>query len=117
MTMNRDLGALEGPLLLFGGPYSNLQATRALRAEAERLGIPPARVICTGDVVAYCGDPAATVDEIRDWGCHVVLGNCEESLGRDGEDCGCGFTPPPWVRAASYITSSSDPCSASSSSW
>ena len=89
----QDLGALDGPLLLFGGPYSNLQATQALRIEADRLGIPPSRVICTGDVVAYCGDPVATVDEIRDWGCHVVLGNCEESLGRDGEDCGCGFAP------------------------
>lgn len=91
--LSQDLGALDGSLLLFGGPYSNLQATRALRAEAKRLGIPPSRVICTGDVVAYCGDPVATVDEILDWGCHVVLGNCEESLGRDGEDCGCGFAP------------------------
>ena len=86
-----DLGPLDGPVLLFGGPYSNLQATEALRAEAERLGIPPSNVICTGDVVAYCGDPDATIDAIRDWGCAVAMGNCEEALGEGGEDCRCGF--------------------------
>ncbi|MDX1452582.1 MAG: metallophosphoesterase family protein [Oleiphilaceae bacterium] len=89
--LEQDLGALHEPLLVFGGPYSNLQATRAMRAEAERMGVPPQHVICTGDVVAYCADAAATVDEIRDWGSSVVMGNCEESLGNEDDDCGCGF--------------------------
>ena len=91
MNLNLDLGRLTGPLLVFGGPYSNRQATEALRAEAERLGIPPERCICTGDVVAYCADPVGTTDLIRDWGCPVVMGNCEESLAEGAEDCGCGF--------------------------
>jgi diadenosine tetraphosphatase ApaH/serine/threonine PP2A family protein phosphatase len=86
-----DLGRLDGPVLLFGGPYSNLQSTLALRAEAERRGIPAGRVICTGDVVAYCGDPDGTLDAIRDWGCAVAMGNCEEALGEGGDDCRCGF--------------------------
>ncbi len=86
-----DLGPVQGPLLVFGGPYSNLQATLALREQAELLEIPPRRVICTGDVVAYCADPVATVAEIRAWGCHVLMGNCEESLALAAEDCGCGF--------------------------
>ncbi|MGE4218318.1 MAG: metallophosphoesterase [Alphaproteobacteria bacterium] len=86
-----DLGDLSGRVLIFGGPYSNLEATRAMRAEAKRLGISAARTICTGDVVAYCGDPAATVAEIRDWGIPVVMGNCEESLAEAAADCGCGF--------------------------
>ena len=29
----------DGPLLVFGGPYSNLQATRAMLTEAARRGI------------------------------------------------------------------------------
>lgn len=86
-----DLGALGGPVLVFGGPYGNLQATEAILAEARRRGIPPARVVCTGDVVAYCADPAATVAAIRDSGVHVLMGNCEESLGAGRSDCGCGF--------------------------
>jgi predicted phosphodiesterase len=80
-----------GPILLFGGCYSNLQATRALLNQAGRLGIPPDRIICTGDVVAYAADPVATVDLVRASGVHVVMGNCEESLGYGAADCGCGF--------------------------
>jgi predicted phosphodiesterase len=86
-----DLGVIEAPVLVFGGPYSNLEATSALLAEAEALDIPPARVICTGDVVAYCADPQATVDLVRAAGIAVIMGNCEESLGQGAEDCGCGF--------------------------
>ena len=67
----RDLGVLEGAVLLFGGPYSNLQAARALIDEAARRAIPAANAICTGDVVAYCGDPAETTALIRDWGGQV----------------------------------------------
>jgi len=82
---------MDGPVLLFGGPYSNLQATEALLKEAARLGVPPGRVVCTGDVVAYCGDPSSTVDAICAAGIRVVMGNCEESLGAAAPDCACGF--------------------------
>ena len=81
----------NGPLLVFGGPYSNLRATDAMRREADRLGIAPNNVICTGDVVAYAAEPEETVAAIRDWGCHVIAGNCEEQLGAGADDCGCGF--------------------------
>ncbi|MEQ1615602.1 MAG: metallophosphoesterase family protein [Hyphomicrobiaceae bacterium] len=80
-----------GPLLVFGGPYSNLPATRAMQAEAQRLGIPPDRVICTGDVVAYCAEPEETTALVRAWGIHCIAGNCEEQLAAGGADCGCGF--------------------------
>jgi hypothetical protein len=83
--------AMDGPVLFFGGCYSNLEATLALQREAARLGIRPGNIVCTGDVVAYCADPVATVAAIRDWGVHVIMGNCEESLGWHKDDCGCGF--------------------------
>jgi predicted phosphodiesterase len=78
-------------MLLFGGCYSNLQATRALLQQAHQLGIPADRIVCTGDVVAYAADPVATVNLVRAAGIHVVMGNCEESLGQNAADCGCGF--------------------------
>ncbi len=82
---------LDDALLFFGGPYSNLAATEAMREEATRLGISRHRTVCTGDLVAYCAEPRETVDLIRDWGIQVVMGNCEESLAAGSSDCGCGF--------------------------
>src|SRR5258708_34513963 len=82
---------IDGPALVFGGPYGNLQATAAVLGEAQRLGIPPSRIICTGDLVAYCGDPVATIDLVRQAGIHVVMGNCDEQLAQNAQDCGCGF--------------------------
>lgn len=86
-----DVARFDAPLLIFGGPYSNLAATRAMQSRALELGIPASRVICTGDVIAYCAEPVETLDLIRDWGIGVVMGNCEESLANGEEDCGCGF--------------------------
>jgi hypothetical protein len=91
-----DLGALDGPVLVFGGPYGNLEATRALRRAARRLRVPAERTICTGDVVAYAADPQATVDLLREWACPVLMGNCEEYA--DGLSSGlwpsCDILPP-----------------------
>ena len=86
-----DLGKIDGRMLIFGGPYSNLAATRAIQARAKSLNIPPERTLCSGDLVAYCAEPVETIDLIRDWGIPVVMGNCEESLAADADDCGCGF--------------------------
>jgi predicted phosphodiesterase len=96
MTMSMSTCAhvtLDGPLMFFGGPYSNLEATRAVLAEARRRGIPPEHIVCTGDVVAYAADAKATVDLVRQSGIHVVMGNCEEALAQRASDCGCGFGP------------------------
>jgi len=85
-----DFGS-EAPVLIFGGPYSNLKATEALIAEAQRLAIPPERVVCTGDVVAYCAEPEETARAIAAWGCHVIQGNCEQQLAEGATDCACNF--------------------------
>ncbi len=86
-----DLGELNGPVLVFGGPYGNLEATRAVLAEGERRGIPPGRTICTGDIAAYCADPQGTADLLRSLEIAIVRGNCEISLSERAGDCGCGF--------------------------
>lgn len=79
--------------LLFGGPYGNLQATEALLAQARLLAIPRTRILCTGDLVAYCGNPVETIDLIRDSGISIVMGNCDEQLAARATNCGCGFEP------------------------
>jgi predicted phosphodiesterase len=86
-----DLGILDLPLMIFGGPYSNLQALLALKAVAAEQNIARSQMICTGDSVAYCADPADTVAHLRGFGCPVVAGNVEKQLAENALDCGCGF--------------------------
>lgn len=88
-----DLGSLSGPLIAFGGPLGNLDALEALLAEARALGIPADAMISTGDVAAYCADPAECAARLESEGVAVVMGNCEEALAADAEDCGCAFAP------------------------
>ncbi|MBD3609738.1 MAG: metallophosphoesterase family protein [Gammaproteobacteria bacterium] len=86
-----ELGSLAGPLVVFGGPYSNLAATQAMKKVAQEMKLSPQQVICTGDIVAYCAEPEETIKLVQDWGIHVVMGNCEESVAYNKDDCGCGF--------------------------
>ena len=81
-----DFGQFDGPLLLFGGPTSNFQATVAFAKIATDV---PA--ICTGDVVAYGANPVETVALVRARGWPVVAGNCERQIAAGADDCGCGF--------------------------
>ncbi|MGI9389757.1 MAG: metallophosphoesterase family protein [Boseongicola sp.] len=82
----QDFGRIDQPVLLFGGPYSNIQATEAF---VNLVSNSPA--ICTGDVVAYGANPSETVALIRASGWPVVAGNCERQIAAGADDCGCGF--------------------------
>lgn len=85
---HEDLGELFGPMLLFGGPYSNMKALEALVSHTD---IPASNMICNGDIVAYCADANETVEKIRELGCAILAGNCEKQLAAEADDCGCGF--------------------------
>ena len=63
-----NLGDIQGPILIFGGAYSNLQATQAVIDSAQTHGIPVERCIFTGDSIAYCGNPSETLNLLRDSG-------------------------------------------------
>lgn len=79
-----DWGQIDGPLVVFGGVHSNLQALDALLAV-------PGHKVCTGDIVAYCADPAPCVGRVRAQGVASIAGNCESQLAAHALDCGCGF--------------------------
>ena len=91
MTTTKAIGTFDSPAILCGGAYSNLEALEALFEEAERLRIPRERIIHTGDVIAYCSDHEAAARLLAASGAHAIKGNVEEQLGRNAEDCACGF--------------------------
>lgn len=86
-----DLGRIEGDILAFGGVVSNAHALAALRDVALARGCPARRMVSTGDVVAYCGQPAQALEGLRALRAAAIRGNCEESLAMRATDCGCGF--------------------------
>lgn len=88
---HHDLGEMKGPLMLFGGPYSNAQAMTALLDTAKEHRIAGASLICTGDTVAYGAAPVETVEMVRASGATVIAGNVEQQLAASEDSCGCGF--------------------------
>ena len=85
------LGDIQRPILIFGGAYSNLQATHALIDAAQTHGIPAELCIFTGDSIAYCGNPSETLNLLRDFGCPMIKGNCEIELAAGSDTCGSEF--------------------------
>lgn len=79
---HHDLGVLDGPVLIFGGPHSNAQALAGVIRAAQNLAIPAERMICTGDVVAYCGAPVRSVAQIRAVGLRGCGGQLRGSIGQ-----------------------------------
>lgn len=77
--------------MVFGGPYSNLQALEAVKTICDGNNVAPSNVICTGDIVAYCAQPAECIDFIRQWNIQVIAGNVELQLAEDSDTCGCNF--------------------------
>ena len=91
MTRTLNLGAFSAPVAICGGVCSNLEAMTAFASEIGRYGIPADHVIHTGDVVAYCANPAECTDFLAGSGWHAIKGNVEQQLALDSDDCGCGF--------------------------
>lgn len=89
----RDLGAIAGPVWLFGGVCSNLSALQAFLTEAERAGIGAGQMISTGDLVGYSAHAAEVVALARARGFAAIAGNVERQLAAGAGDCGCGFAP------------------------
>lgn len=88
----KNIGRLQGKILLFGGVYSNLQALEAIQEMAKTENIAPENCICTGDSIGYCAQPEETLQAIKKWKIHSIAGNVEIQLNENAEDCGCDFS-------------------------
>jgi diadenosine tetraphosphatase ApaH/serine/threonine PP2A family protein phosphatase len=90
-----DLGQredLEGSLAVFGGPYSNHLALRAVLEDARRRG---ARVFfCLGDLGGFGPNPGKVYPILEEFGVRTIAGNYDVSLAERLADCGCGYTHP-----------------------
>jgi predicted phosphodiesterase len=76
----KHLGTLKGPLLIFGGVFSNYQALREMKKIASLYDVAAQNVICTGDVVGYFPQPEECLQLIRQWGISCLAGEAEMLL-------------------------------------
>src|SRR5881628_940921 len=74
---------------VFGDIHANLEALKAVLADAEKNGCTD--YICLGDVVGYNANPHDCVELVRDLNCPTVKGNHDEQA--SAEDLSSGFNP------------------------
>jgi len=76
-------------IAVFGGPYSNPYALRALLDDARARGCE--RIFCLGDLGGFGAEPDALWPLLLDGGVECIAGNYDIAIGRGDEDCGCGY--------------------------
>ena len=76
-------------IAIFGDLHGNHAATAATLAaiDAER----PDVVYCLGDLVGYGAHPNETIALIRERAIPTIVGNYDDGVGFDRDDCGCAY--------------------------
>jgi len=79
-------------LAIFSDIHANLPAMEVVKEHME--GGRFDAVYCLGDIGGYAAQPNEVQQLIMAMGCPTVLGNYDEGVGFDREDCGCHYTTP-----------------------
>jgi putative phosphoesterase len=69
--------------------HGNSAATEAVLADIDKHD--PDEVVCLGDLVGYGARPNETIDLIRDRSIPTIMGNYDDGVGFDRDDCGCAY--------------------------
>jgi putative phosphoesterase len=76
-------------LAIFSDLHSNSSATEAVLDDIDRAA--PDTVYCLGDLVGYGARPNETIELIRRRGIPTIMGNYDDGVGFDRDDCGCAY--------------------------
>lgn len=76
-------------LAIFSDSHGNSAATEATLAAIDLTA--PDAVYCLGDLVGYGARPNETVDLVREREIPTVMGNYDDGVGFDRDDCGCAY--------------------------
>jgi putative phosphoesterase len=81
---------MEMRIAIFSDVHGNLQALDAVLADIAAQ--KPDAVYCLGDLVGYGGNPNEVTERIRRDGFPTVMGNYDDGVGYDRDECGCAYT-------------------------
>jgi putative phosphoesterase len=76
-------------LAIISDIHANLHALEAIWTDIEAQR--PDKVYCLGDLVGYGAYPNETVEFIRERQISTLMGNYDEGVGFDLDDCGCAY--------------------------
>ena len=79
-------------VVIFSDIHGNLHALEAALEDMERQR--PERAYCLGDLVGYGASPNEVIERIRDRGIPTVMGNYDDGVGFDRDECGCAYNDP-----------------------
>lgn len=83
-------------IAIFSDIHGNRHALAAVLADIDREA--PDRVYCLGDLVGYGAFPNEVIERIRDRGIPTIMGNYDDGVGFDKDECGCAYTDPEMKR-------------------
>lgn len=72
--------------------HGNLPALDAVLADLSTRQVDA--LYCLGDLVGYGASPNAVVQRIRDEGIPTIMGNYDDGVGFDRDECGCAYRDP-----------------------
>ena len=76
-------------IAIFSDLHGNSAATEAVLAAID--AETPDAVYNLGDLVGYGAKPNETIEMIRERGIPTIMGNYDDGVGFDRDDCGCAY--------------------------
>ena len=72
--------------------HGNLPALQAVMADITEQKLQT--VYCLGDLVGYGASPNEVTERIRTEGMPTIMGNYDDGVGFDRDECGCAYREP-----------------------
>jgi len=76
----------------FSDIHANKHALEAVLTDIRQHA--PDRAVCLGDLVGYGAFPNEVIETIRAADIPTVIGNYDDGVGFEREECGCAYTNP-----------------------
>ena len=77
-------------ITIFGDIHANLPALEAVITDMEAHDLSP--LYCLGDLVGYGTFPNEVIEIIRQRNIPTLMGNYDQGVGNNSDDCGCAYT-------------------------
>jgi len=79
-------------ITIFGDIHANLPALEAVLSDMELKGLM--NRYCLGDLVGYGTFPNEVIERVCTLGIPTLMGNYDQGVGNNSDDCGCAYTNP-----------------------